>query len=314
MKTKLLVEKKMDKIFSKSIAIFESPMPLRPAATKIGEKILNFLAKSPDFPKNIAKELGIDEQVVYYYIHKLEKSGLIKVEKEEKVKGVLCKYYKPSAKAYGFELSQPSEEAQIETTKEVTDFFSEFVGDGIFNGSIVVGSPSPHGPFLTSARDGHYAVQLALFLGNLCSLPKKYIVKLDTEVKAEHEEKRNMILIGGPITNIISNEINQKLKIRFIWDETWSIFSEFSNKKYFDDDIALIAKISNIWDHNKKIILFSGLRLESTKISIVAITHFYDKILKGYNNTKDFYALIRGLDRDGDGKVDDIALLEHYNQ
>ena len=44
-------------------------------------------------------------------------------------------------------------------------FFKEFIDNGIFDGKIVVGSPQPHGPFKTSARDGHYAAHLALFLG-----------------------------------------------------------------------------------------------------------------------------------------------------
>ena len=48
-----------------------------------------------------------------------------------------------------------------------------------FDGLIIVGSPNPHGIFKTSARDGHYAIQLAFFLGNVCNLPSGFVVKLD---------------------------------------------------------------------------------------------------------------------------------------
>ncbi|MDI6806992.1 MAG: helix-turn-helix domain-containing protein [Candidatus Aenigmarchaeota archaeon] len=310
MAKKLLVERKGGKYLSKGIKIIEDPTKLSPALNKTTLKILREIAKKPSYPKEIAKNLKLDRQVVYYYIHKLENSGLIKVVKEMRKKGAICKFYLPISDAFGFELTSKQEALSLKETSKVEEFFEEFIASGMFDGSIVVGSPLQHGPFLTAARDGHYAIQLAMFLGSFCELPKKYVVKLDTEVKAEHEERRNMILIGGPITNMISNEINDKLKIRFIWIETWKIFSELSKKEYVDEDLGIIAKIKNPWDETKRIILLSGLKFEGTKSCIIAIIQFFDSILKNYESGKDFFCLIRGLDRDGDGKVDDIGVVE----
>ena len=64
-------------------------------------------------------------------------------------------------------------------------FFKEFFHDGELDGWIVVGSPIPHGATGTQARDGHYAVQLGFALGQFVTLPERFPVKLDVDVKAE---------------------------------------------------------------------------------------------------------------------------------
>ncbi|MEM2044633.1 MAG: hypothetical protein QXT06_01420 [Candidatus Bathyarchaeia archaeon] len=51
----------------------------------------------------------------------------------------------------------------------------------------------PHGPFKTTARDGHYASHLTFFLGQFIKMPKFFTV--DVDVKAEKEEKNNLILV-----------------------------------------------------------------------------------------------------------------------
>jgi predicted transcriptional regulator len=310
---KLLVERKKGKYISKGIEIVDVPLKLSPALNKTAIKILSEIANKPNYPKEIAKKLGIDRQRVYYHIHKLEKSGLIKVVKEIKKGGAICKFYSPVSDAFGFELSFAYKEVRLEEIQKIKEFFEEFVGSGIFEGLIVVGSPTPHGPFLTAARDGHCAIQLAFFLGNLCELPKEDVVKLDTEVRAEHNEKNNMILIGGPITNMISSEINEKLKIRFVWKEFWKVFSEISKKEYVDEDLGIIAKVKNPWDERKKVIMLAGLKFEGTKACILTITNFSEKLLQYYKKEKDFFVLIKGLDKDGDGKIDDVKIVECYS-
>ena len=48
----------------------------------------------------------------------------------------------------------------------------EFYENNSFCGLIVVGAPDPHGPYKSSARDGHYAIHLSFYLGTLAeSLP-----------------------------------------------------------------------------------------------------------------------------------------------
>jgi hypothetical protein len=257
--------------------------------------------------------LGVHEQKVFYHIRRLKRSGLIEVVREERKKGAVCKYFSPTCGAFGIEIPGGGEQTWVRDEpayRRVRDFFHEFVKEGTFGGSIIVGSPTPHGPFLTAARDGHYAVQLAMFLGNFCELAHRFIVKLDTQVKAEGAKRRNMILIGGPITNMITSEVNDKLRMRFRWREGWKIYSEPGHREYTDEDMGLIAKVKNPWDGSKVVIVLAGLRFEGTKSCVIAITQHFEKLLEKYERGRDFYTLIRGLDRDGDGRVDDIDFIE----
>ncbi len=313
MAKKMLVEKSGGKFLSKPIKILENPKDLLPLTSDVAWKMLQMLNSKPSYPSELAKKIKTNEQNAYYHVRKLEKAGLIEVVGEEKKHGALCKYYSTTSSAFGADLGGDKEETRLgddKSYRKLKEFFHEFIKDGVFDGSIVVGSPTQHGPYLTSARDSHYAIQLALFLGNFCNTGSRFVVKLDTEVKAESAEKRNMILVGGPVTNIVSNDINDRLGIKFRWKETWSIHSESSRENHVDEDIGLIAKIKNPYDRKKSIILLAGLKFEGTKSCIIAVTQYFDKVLKDYSREKDFLRLIRGLDRDGDGKVDYIQVLE----
>ena len=107
---------------------------------------------------------------------------------------------------------------------------------------------------------------------------------------------------------MVCADLNEKLKIKFKWDKSWSIIS--GKSEYNGETDGLIAKITNPWDESKKIILLSGIKFEGTKACVLALTQQYEKLLKDFNKNKDFYRVIRGLDKDGDGKVDDIDILE----
>ena len=123
------------------------------------------------YPLEIARQLGMHEQKIYYHIRKLAKAGAITVVREEKKKGATAKYYKTVSPAFGIEFPYGYKPIQnlctLSIDSHLQDFFKEFIKDGVFDGKIVVGSPQPHGPFKTSARDGHYSAHLALFLGSI---------------------------------------------------------------------------------------------------------------------------------------------------
>ena len=310
-KKNLLFKGSDGKYYSKNIVIFDHPKKLAPASSDMAWRILQALNEKPTYPNELAKKLKIHEQKIYYHINKMMNSGLIEVVREEGRHGATCKFFAPTAKAFGFEF--PDGETEVKTTNKdinphLKDFFYEFIKNGIFDGSIVVGSPIPHGPYLTAARDGHFSTQLGIFLGSFCSLKNRFVIKLDTEVKAENAQNRNMILIGGPITNMIFSELNERLKVNFKWNRSWIISS--GENEYIGELDGVIAKITNPWDETKKIVIFAGAHAEGTKTCILALTQHYEKILKDYNKNKDFYKIIRGLDKDGDGKVDDIEILE----
>ncbi len=272
--------------------------------------VLGSLIEEESYPRKIAEKLGIHEQRVYYHINKLKESGLVEVSREERRGGALCKFYRPTAEAFGFNMSDRwsrSKKSTLKTDSGTLNFFSDFIDSGVFGGSIVVGSPKEHGPFMTAARDGHYAIQLGLYLGGFCDTGNRFVVKLDTEVKAEEALDRDLILVGGPITNTVSRDINEGLEVGFDWENRWKIVSKITGNSYSDENIGLVAKV-DVNGHSR--ILLSGLDFEGTKTCILGVTQQPKKVLEGYNRGSDFYRVIKGLDRDGDGKTDDIEVLE----
>jgi DNA-binding PadR family transcriptional regulator len=284
------------------------PATLQTALNPLAWKILNLINEQPQYPSEIAKKLKVNEQNIYYHIRNLQKAGLIECVSEEKKQGAVCKYFVPTAQAFGVELAGRKKQKEVEISPRAKDFFFEFVRKGVFDGSIVVGSPLPHGPHLTEAQDGHYAIHLAMFLGKFCGLkPDKFIVKLDTEMKAEKKQKRNMILIGGPVTNIICTDVNKKMRVFFDWDKNW--FIQAGNMRYLDETAGIIAKVKNPWDETKSIIVLAGVRFMGTKACVLALTQHHEKVLAKYSKHEDFYCVVKGLDRDGDGQLDDIEIL-----
>ena len=321
MNKKLLLheENKTQKV--KEIAIIEDPQKLKMILNRLSWKILVMLSEKEMYPLEIARKLGVHEQKVYYHVRKLARAGAITVVREEEKKGAIAKYYKAVSPAFGIELPQGYKTIQrlslIGMDEQIQKFFKEFIGkDGAFEGKIVVGSPTPHGPFKTSARDGHYASHLTFFLGQFAKMPEEFAIKLDVDVKAEKEAKNNLILVGGPGTNLLTQELNEYLPIRFNMQpsEQGFLFGGLVSRKtsnvYTADAVGLIAKIVNPWDDTKRIIVLAGNKAVGTKACVLALTNFWKKTLKGYNGEDTFAKVIQGFDLDGDGKVDSIEVLE----
>jgi len=321
MNKKLLLDEEGKTQKVKEIAVIEDPQKLQMILNRLSWKILVMLSEKEMYPLEIAKKLGIHEQKVYYHIRKLAKAGAITVVKEEEKKGAIAKYYKAVSLAFGIELPQGYKTIErlslIGMDEQIQKFFREFIKeDGAFEGKIVVGSPTPHGPFKTSARDGHYASHLTFFLGQFAKVPEEFAIKLDVDVKAEKEEKNNLILVGGPGTNLLMQELNEYLPIRFNMQpsEQGFLFGGLVSRKtsnvYTADTVGLVAKIVNPWDNTKRIIVLAGNKAVGTKACVLALTSFWKKTLKGYNGEDTFAKVIQGFDLDGDGKVDSIEVLE----
>jgi DNA-binding transcriptional ArsR family regulator len=321
MDKKLLFQEKDNTQMIKEIAIVNDPQKLKMMLNTLSWKILVMLSEKEMYPLETAKKLGIHEQKVYYHIRKLAKSGAITVAREEEKKGAVAKYYKPVSQAFGIELPQKYKTVQrlslLEINRQIQQFFREFVKeDGTFEGKIVVGSPTPHGPFKTSARDGHYASYLTFFLGQFVKTPEEFAIKLDVDVKAEKEEKNNLILVGGPGTNLLTQEVNEHLPIKFNMQPSeqgflfGGLFSRKTGHVYTADMAGLVAKIVNPWDKDKRVIVLAGNKAVGTKACVLALTNFWKKTLKDYDGDETFARVIQGSDLDGDGKVDSIDVLE----
>ena len=283
-------------------------------------KILTLLVQKEMYPIEIAKLLCTHEQKVYYHVRKLAKAGAIIVVREEKKKGAIAKYYRTVSPAFGIEFLHGYKPIQtlcmLGLNDQLQKIFKEFIREGTFDGKIVVGSPQPHGPFKTSARDGHYAAHLTLFLGQFAKMPTEFVVKLDVDVKAEKEEKNNLILVGGPGTNLLTQEINEYLPIKFIMQSSPQGFllGGLSSKKtgqiYTSDMSGVVAKIVNPWDSSKRIVVLAGNKAVGTKACVLALTNFWKKTLEKYKGEDTFAVVISGFDLDGDGKVDSVEVRE----
>ena len=321
MERKLLLEEDGITQKVKEICVLKDSQKLKMIVGKLSWKILKMLSEEEMYPLEIAKKLGVHEQKVYYHIRKLASAGAIVVAKQEKKKGALAKYYKTVSPAFGIEFPHGYKTMQrpslLSVNENVQEFFKEFISkNGTFEGKMVVGSPTPHGPFKTSARDGHYAAHLALFIGQFARMPDEFAIKLDVDVKVEKEEKNNLILVGGPGTNLLTQEINDYLPIRFNMQSSdqgfllGGLVSQKTSRVYTTDLAGVVAKIINPWDSTKRIVVLAGNKAVGTKACVLAVANFWKKTLQNYHGENPFATVIQGLDLDGDGKVDSIEAPE----
>jgi len=257
-------------------------------------KIIKLCIEGKTFSE-IKKELKISDQLLNYYLNKKLKDF---IEKEIKDKRIIYK----SKKAY-YILIDNNPDFYLEKSSK-KDLYP-FIENGMLNSIIVVGSPDPHGPFSARARDLHYVGFFMSYLGKFFDKTKySNFIRLDTDVISEKLLEENLIIIGGPVTNVITYKLNTSLKVRFLQEYNWDIYSEFSNKRYSDETVGIVAKISNPWYSNKKILLFAGKRAIGTKIAINCF------IENNIDTNKDFYIIVQGKDFDGDGKPEKIYLIE----
>ncbi len=321
MKKKLLLSTEGEKQKGKDITVYEDPQKLKMVLNNLSWKILSMLVEAEMYPMEIAKKLVVHEQKVYYHIRKLVKAGAITVVREEEKKGAIAKYYRAVSSAFGIELPFGYRNVKTATfaymDERLQQFFNPFIKEeGNFDGKIVVGSPDPHGPFKARARDGHYASYLTLFLGQFVRLPVDFIIKLDVDVKAEKEENNNLILVGGPGTNLLTQEVNDHLPIRFSMmpSEHGFLFGGLVSQKtqnvYTGDAVGVVARIANPWNKEKRIIVLAGNKAVGTKACVLALARFWKQTLKNFRAENDFATVILGFDLDGDGKVDSIEVIE----
>lgn len=298
---------------SKTIEVLEDSQAIAPLTHPLAWRILSELRREPGYPSEVAKRLRVHEQKVYYHVHRLAKAGLIRVVREEPRGGTRGRVYAPVAEAFGVELpgrAGPMELPSIGMTAPLQRFLEPFRPGRAMDGLVVVGAPIAHGPFLTAARDGPYAVELAWSLGRLFLPTEKPVVWLDTDIKASGREGGNLILVGGPVANIVSFDLNASLEVRFDWRETWRIESARSRQRYEDESVGLVARVPNPWRKDKAIVLLSGVHHRGTLSACLAITRFADQVLRDYGGEVAFYRVVEGLDRDGDGRIDDVAIRE----
>jgi DNA-binding transcriptional ArsR family regulator len=297
---------------AKRVLTTDDPSDFFPAAAGTGHRILGCLAGGPDYPSHIARELKVYHQTVYYHIRKLEKAGLVKRVGRKVVRGGSADLYALASDGYAVEFGVKSEPfegvASASRSRALGRFLSEFVSSGELDGWIVVGSPEPHGPNRTQGRDAHYAVQLGFALGQFVRLPTKFPVKLDVDLKNEKLERSNLLIIGGPRTNLVASEVNPHLPVRFSEESFWGSIVDEDGRRYLSDRDAIIVKVRNPWNADSSCVVVAGLSGAATEAAIIGLTNFADQVLEGYRQG-DYSVVLRGTDLDGDGKVDSVEVL-----
>ena len=308
MDEKYYLMKQQGSSFSYSRALLlKSPSHLRHIDHKVKLEILRILAREEMYPSSIANKLKINEQNVYYHLNHLKDAGVVKVVEEKKIRGTVARKYALVSSNFAVSLGGEWKAIRNLTSKsdKMDDFLSPFLQGGVFDGKIIVGNPDPHGPHKARARDGHYAVDLALFLGSRVTVPEDFSVGLDVDHSLGNG---NLIVVGGPVTNSIMSEVNEHLPVRFSDSKPWGLISKYDT--YTDDTIGIVARLPNPFNKEKWIIAIAGIRFIGTKAAIMAFTRHTDKLLENFNNQKKFVKVVQGFDMDGDGKIDTCEILE----
>ncbi len=312
-KERLLFDPKSRDGRVKRVLVSDKPQDFKPATGRIGHMILGLLAEGPKYPAEVARTLGVHHQTVYYHVGRLEKAGLIVRVKSETIRGGEANLFALSSDGYAVEFPVQGEMlptlASSTRSKALGRFFQEFVRDGEFDAYIVVGSPIQHGESGTQARDGHYAVQLGFALGQFVSLPDKFPVKLDVDVKAERLQGSNLIVVGGPRTNLVAEDLNSSLPIKFRQGGFWGSIVDQDGRSYNSELDCIVAKVRNPWNADRECVIAAGLTGAGTKAAIIGICNQADAIFERYR-TGDFACVLRGIDKDGDGKVDWVEVLK----
>ena len=314
MARKSLVTESDGQVSAKKITVFKDVAQMRVLANPVAWRIMELLSRQAMYPAQVAKELRIYEQSAYYYIRRLAQVGAIEEAGNNFVRGGTARLYHATSPAFGVELEWG--ETAVESPgasrhKSALRFFDGFVKDESFDGLMVVGAPEPHGPYKSSARDGHYAVHLAFFLGTITNAaPGEFVVKLDVDAKSEKAlSGRNLVSIGGPGTNIVTAEFNRYLPIRFDESNFWSGLVDRSGRRYSSDNHGLIAKVRNPYDQLSSMIVVAGVRSAGTKSAVIGLTTYSEDVLRKFRGKEDWAVVVQGFDMDADGKIDHVDVV-----
>ncbi|MBI4177516.1 MAG: S-layer protein [Candidatus Aenigmarchaeota archaeon] len=292
------------------VSAFRSPKRLKAITSELGWKIYQELARAPASPVDLAKKMKIHEQKVYYHVNQLRKAELIRLIRTEERQGALTKFYgsRPEALVVTHE-NMESHKLKFDS-ENVPETLREFVSSGRANFKIVVGSPDPHGKYKARGSDSCCAIDLALFLGSFTNnvVPANY--KLDTEMR-ENDYRQNLVIVGGPKANMLTAALNEGMKVYMDEADDWNIVSKLSGKSYGEDDNGFIVMAKNPWDETKRVIVFAGRRFPGTRATVIAFVKHFNEVMKGNKYDPRVSAkVVKGIDYDGDGIVDDVEFLE----
>ncbi len=302
---------KKDGKFQYSDALFlEHPKDLKLLSHEVKIKILQLLQEKPLYAIEIAKELGVHEQNVYYHLNQLLEAGVLHVVEKKNIRGTTAKRYAPKHPNIGISLGGKykdlSQLFQKNTNPSLNAFFKGFIAENELKASIIIGSPDPHGEHKARARDGHYAIEIGLLLGQLISVQKGFSTILD--VNADLSKIKYALVIGGPVTNLIAAKINPYAPAKFNYQQPWSIITP--KETYTEESVGMIINFKNPWCEGGAIISIAGVGNSGTRSAVLSIIMHYNELLSHYNGKDPWFKIVQGFDLDGDGIIDNVEILE----
>ena len=290
------------------IRLLDNPGVIRLFSSPLGWKVLNEFS-SPQCPMDVAKKLGVHEQKVYYYVNKFREASLLKEVRKEQRHGTVARFYELKDSAFGLRINGEGKEIQVAHPGHVKGL-EPFIKNGELNARIIVGSPDPHGPFKARASDACCAIDFALFLGSLTSGRKLPNYKLDVELR-EQDLKGNLIVIGGPTVNMVTQRLNDSMPVLFDLKGDIKIVSRLSGRDYSDEENGIISVLENPFDSESKILLLAGKRFQGTRSAVLGLVNKMPEVLKGNKFSPGTIAkVVKGYDLDGDGIIDSADMLE----
>lgn len=296
--------------------IFSNPKSLSVLNSKLALKIVKVLADSPCCAIDVAKKLKQHEQKIYYHIRRLEKAGIVYTISNERRRGMIAKIYSVVSPVVATKLFEKGVEVKDRITtirSEVTEFFSPFVKDGVLNAKIILGSTKIHGKYEARAVDSPFLTDFLLFLGSLITNldVSSVIYRFDIDVTEEELKNNNLILIGNPKINSITDRINSSLPIYFDVNTDFRIISKLTGNKYSYDADAVVIKTKNPFNPSKELLLLAGKRSEGLRSAVIAVMNHTNEILSGNIKNKNLIAkVVSGVDKDSDGLIDGVKFYE----
>ncbi len=269
-------------------------------------QIMELLHQKPHYPTQISKKLDKEKQKTYYHIKKLKEANLIEEERKENLSGGTATYYKPTNEQYQLNLNKETIEQTSSIKKEVKNFLNPLIQKNEIKGKIIVGSPDEHGPDQVRARDGHLSSEISQKIGKYGQKNSK-TTYLDTEINAP-EESNNILLLGGVLTNTVTRYFNKNLTINFSDEKFPYRELETPKNNYSKPTTGIIAKTRNPNNEENFIYLVAGIRNKGTQAATLAFKNLHE-ILTNYKEGE-HYIVVKGLDLDGDGEIDDYEILE----
>ncbi|WEL19524.1 ArsR/SmtB family transcription factor [Candidatus Nanohalococcus occultus] len=280
---------------------------LEALSNQIRQQIVTGLAEKPMYPAQAARKYGLSKQRAHYHFKKLEKSGLISKTGQTEKSGGKADIYSPAAQLYYYDTGADGKKAVMpDIDEDVQNFLGTLVDGRRIEGVVVAGSADQHGPDQVRARDGHLTAEITAKLGNYGRFQSRSVA-LDTEVSRDGSYEQNIFILGGVLTNTVAKKFNEQFPAKFTGKEF--PYREISTPEntYTEPNIGVITKTENPENSEKTVFMAAGVRNQGTEAATRA---FHDLEEIAPELVEKHYLIVRGLDNDGDGRIDGYEVIE----